>query len=260
MRRKYKHPPINEVVIGVYFKDPILAMRAEHVGLFWAMIRDEFPESAQNVPIGAEIDIPAIGEVFPLPRFWFTSKDGSYLIQVQRNAFLLNWRQAGDDYPHYEAVKASFDQWLSVFTGFCERQFGIGKLDIARCELNYVNLIGPVSPQFRTFADTEKVIPSYGPLSIGPDRPARAFSLTYDYPISSDLALMVIMQSRKNQQSGEDVLYLELRTGGELQAQTDASRNGWFERAHDAIGDAFNALTSETLQKEHWRFMTEESR
>ncbi|MBB5224513.1 uncharacterized protein (TIGR04255 family) [Amaricoccus macauensis] len=259
MRRKYKHPPVNEVVIGVYFKDPILAMRAEHVGLFWSVIKDDFPEAAQNVPIGAEIDISASGEVFPLPRFWFMSENGIYLIQVQRNAFLLNWRQGGDAYPHYEAVKASFDRWLGVFMGFCERQFGIARLDIARCELNYVNLIGPVPPLFLTFADTEKAIPSYRALSIGPDRPARAFSLTYEYPIASDLALTVIMQSRKNQQSGEDVIYLELRTGGELQAQTDASLSGWFERAHDAIGDAFNALTSETLQKEHWRFMTEES-
>lgn len=75
MRRKYKHPPINEVVIGVYFKDPILAMRAEHVGLFWSGIASEFPEVAQNVPIGGDIDISAPGEIFPMPRFWFTSNE-----------------------------------------------------------------------------------------------------------------------------------------------------------------------------------------
>lgn len=260
MRRKYKNPPVNEVVIGVYFNDPILAMRAEHVGLFWSSIASEFPEASQNVPIGGEIDISATGEIFPMPRFWFTSNDGAYLIQVQRNAFLLNWRRQDRAYPHFEDVKARFDEWFGVFGAFCKQQFGLGKLDIARCELNYVNLIGALSPQFLSFADTEKVIPSYQPLSIGADRSVRGFSLTYEYPIASDLALTVIMQSRKNQNTDEDVLYLELRTGGELQAQTDASRDGWFERAHDAIGDAFNALTSETLQKEHWRLVTEESR
>ena len=260
MRRKYRHPPVNEVVIGVYFKDPILAMRAEHVGLFWSEIESAFPEAAQNIPIGANLDIPVQGEVFPLPRFWFTSDDGTYLIQVQRNAFLLNWRKKDSAYPHYEDVKARFDEWFGGFCAFCKRQFGLGKLDIARCELNYVNLIGPLPPQFRSFADTEKVIPSYRPLSIGQDRPARAFSLAYEFAIASDLALTVNLQSRKNQQSGEDILYLELRTGGELQAQTDGSRTGWFERAHDAIGDAFNALTSEALQKEHWQFLTEDDK
>ena len=257
MRQKYKNPPVNEVVIGVYFQDPILAMRAEHVGLFWAEIASKFPEAAQNVPIG-DMDISAPGEIFPMPRFWFTSNDGAYLIQVQRNAFLLNWRKTGGVYPHYEDVKARFDEWFGVFCAFCERQFSIGKLDIARCELNYVNLIEPVPPEFQSFADTNKVIPSYRPLSIGSNKQVRGFFLTYEYLLASDLILTAIMQSRKNQQSGEDILYLELREGGELQAQTDASRAGWFERAHDAIGDAFNALTSETLQKEHWQFISEE--
>lgn len=259
MRQKYKHPPINEVVIGVYF-NPILAMRAEHVGHFWSGIKNDFPDVTQNVPIGGEgIDISVLGEVFPLPRFWFTSPDEAYLIQVQRNAFLLNWRKREGIYPHYEDVKAQFDQWFGVFSAFCEREFGLAKLEIARCELNYINLIGPLPPQFRSFADTQRVIPSYQPLSIGPDRHARGFSVFYDYLIASDLNLAINMQSRKNQQSDEDLLYLEIRAGGELQAQTDASRTGWFERAHDAIGDAFNALTSATLQKEHWQFMVEGS-
>jgi len=257
MRRKYKNPPINEVVIGVYFSDAILAMRAEHAGLFWSCIQKEFPDATQNVPIGSDIGISAPGEVFPMPRFWFTSSEGAYLIQVQRNAFILNWRKTDNAYPHYEDVKEMFDEWFGKFCNFCERQFGIGQLAIARCELNYVNLIG-ASP-LRTFADTNKVIPSFHPLSIGPDKSVRGFSLTYEYPIASDLSLTVLMQTRKNQQSGDDVLYIELRTGGELQAQTSASRTGWFERAHDAIGDAFNALTSETVQKEHWQFMSEET-
>jgi uncharacterized protein (TIGR04255 family) len=258
MRRKYKHPPVNEVVIGVYFADPILAMRAEHVGLFWSSIEGHFPEVAQHVPIGG-IDIAAPDEVFPMPRFWFTSSDGVYLIQVQRNAFILNWRKKDSIYPHYEDVKAQFDKWFGAFCDFCKRQFGIGRLGIARCELNYVNLIDRVPNRFRTFADTEKIIPSFRPLSIGPDRTVRGFALTYEYPIASDLALTIIVQSRKSLQSGEDVLYIELRTGGELQAQANASRAGWFERAHDAIGDAFNAMTSETIQKEHWQFMTDET-
>jgi uncharacterized protein (TIGR04255 family) len=256
MRRKYRNPPINEVVIGVYFADPILAMRAEHIGLFWSGIKEDFPEVKQNVPIG-NIDIPAPEEIFPLPRFWFTSRDGAYLIQVQRNAFLLNWRKKDSAYPHYEEVKTKFDEFFELFRSFCERQFGIARLGIARCELNYVNLIGP--PPLRTFADTERVIPSFQPLSIGSGRTVRGFSLTYEYPIASDLALTLIFQTRKNQQSGEDVLYLELRTGGALQAQSEDSRTVWFERAHDAIGDAFNTLTSDQVQKEHWQFMTEES-
>lgn len=253
MRRKYKNPPVNEVVIGVYFKDPILAMRAEHVGLFWSTIRRDFPLAQQSIPIG-DVDIAVEGEVFPLPRFWFMAEDEVYLLQLQRNAFLLNWRRREEAYPHYEPVKEKFDSLLTIFEKFCADQFGIGSLEIARCELNYINIIEADGAHFRSFADTQDVIPSFRPLSIAPDKPVRGFSIACEYPIASDLSLTVNVQSRKNQKTDDDVLYLELRTAGGLQAQTDNSRNGWFERAHDAIGDAFNALTSPTIQSEQWRF------
>jgi hypothetical protein len=34
-RREYKNPPINELVLGLYFDRHILPFRSEHVGLFW---------------------------------------------------------------------------------------------------------------------------------------------------------------------------------------------------------------------------------
>jgi hypothetical protein len=46
---------------------------------------------SQQPPIGSIIDGP--GEVFPLPRFWFVAKDEATLLQVQKNAFLFNWRK-----------------------------------------------------------------------------------------------------------------------------------------------------------------------
>jgi hypothetical protein len=50
---KFKFPPINELVIGVYFNTPLLGLRAEHIGLFWHGIRDAFPKVSQTGPIVA---------------------------------------------------------------------------------------------------------------------------------------------------------------------------------------------------------------
>jgi hypothetical protein len=47
-------------------------------------------------------------EQFPTPRFWFEAADGITLIQLQKNAFIFNWRKRDNDYPHFEAVKAAF--------------------------------------------------------------------------------------------------------------------------------------------------------
>jgi uncharacterized protein (TIGR04255 family) len=242
--------------MGVYFSSPILAMRAEHIGLFWAQIADVFPEVSQTIPLG-NIDVQVEGEIFPLPRFWFIAEDNVYLLQVQRNAFILNWRKQESEYPHYEQVKSTFDRYFALFGEFCEKKL-LGDLNIARCELNYINIIETSPKHFNSYMDTDRIVPSYSPLTIERDRSPRAFSLTYEYPIASDLTLTVIMQTRKTQKTNEDILYLELRTAGGLQAQTASARDGWFERAHDAIGSAFNSLTSEKMQKEHWQFVTEE--
>jgi hypothetical protein len=42
MTVKYGNPPINELVLGLYFDQPT-PMRAEYAGVFWASVRDEFP-------------------------------------------------------------------------------------------------------------------------------------------------------------------------------------------------------------------------
>jgi hypothetical protein len=46
------------------------------------------------------------GEMLPLPRFWFSNDAHPILVQVQRNAFMINWRRlpgaSPDEYPHYE--------------------------------------------------------------------------------------------------------------------------------------------------------------
>jgi hypothetical protein len=43
MRREYKNPPVNELVVGVYFAKPLLSMRAEHIGIFWKRLDKDFP-------------------------------------------------------------------------------------------------------------------------------------------------------------------------------------------------------------------------
>jgi hypothetical protein len=56
MTVKFRNPPINELVIGVYFSRELEGLRAEHVGLFWSTIRAEFPTIQQQPVI-----VPPLG-------------------------------------------------------------------------------------------------------------------------------------------------------------------------------------------------------
>ncbi len=91
----FKNPPINEVVIATYFMRLCPAFRSEHVGLFWERIGSDFLACANSLrsvsPMGIVPDIA--GEFLPMPRYWFVAEDDIYIIQVQKNAFIFNWRR-----------------------------------------------------------------------------------------------------------------------------------------------------------------------
>jgi hypothetical protein len=53
------------------------------------------------------IELTGESEIYPMPRFWLEAEDGTILMQIQKNAFLFNWRKREAQYPHYENVKAA---------------------------------------------------------------------------------------------------------------------------------------------------------
>src|SRR5271165_5623060 len=145
MSLDFERPPINEVVLGVFFA-PIPPLRAEAVGLFWARIRETFPSVVQQPIYAQEFSpipvMPQPGEFFPLPRFWFLSQDNTRLIQLQNGAFLYNWRKQNDEYPRFHRIFPEFLGHLETFQRFLKEDLEIGSLPIAIAELTYINLFG----------------------------------------------------------------------------------------------------------------------
>jgi len=168
---KFKFPPINELVIGVYFNAPLLGLRAEHIGLFWHSIRDRFPKVSQTGPIVSQGEgVPAAlmsapEEVYPLPRFWLSSADETMLVQLQRNAFLLNWRKRDQVYPHYDAVKQEFDRVYGIFAEFV-RETVQQDFAIEAVELTYINL-AQAGEYWSGVTGIAEVIPSFRTVDVG---------------------------------------------------------------------------------------------
>jgi hypothetical protein len=48
MSVKFKNPPINELVIGVYFDGEVPSLRSEHIGLFWGEVKKTSVASNSN--------------------------------------------------------------------------------------------------------------------------------------------------------------------------------------------------------------------
>jgi uncharacterized protein (TIGR04255 family) len=260
MTVKFRNPPVNEVVIGAYFTRDLHPMRAEHVGLFWSSVRPEFPTIQQQPivvsPVGAPnlmIEFGTVGEMFPLPRFWLESPNGETLIQIQRNAFLLNWRKKEGRYPHFETVKKSFDRNFALFMNFLQKELSLPEPEIQVSELTYINLIEG-KDYWRGPLDTERILPKFQlPLEDSTGISPAEFNFQVTQRFATDLSVSTSIRSGRNPQTGmQPALVLEFRGIGALGAASKVDADAWFERAHETIGNCFVTTTSPEIQERYW--------
>jgi len=260
-RIKFKNPPISELVIGVYFERDLPAFRVEHIGLFWSRIRHEFPTVSQRPIIAPPpfvagspqfMTIELSDEQFPMPRFWFEAADGITLIQVQKNAFLFNWRKLDDDYPHFETVKVAFDKYLSVFLEFLARDAKITTPNVRVAELTYINTVVP-SEYWGGLRDTSLVLPMFQlPVVHNHDDPPAEFHQTSMQRFEDMFLSTTVRSARSPKDATKPALIFELRALGVLNEAATGDVDDWFERAHDTIGACFLSMTSPDIQKRFW--------
>ena len=250
---RFRRPPISEVVIATYFK-PALELSTEHIGLYWKRIRSRFPEVRKLPPVGDLIT--DISDVFPMPRYWFTADDDASLIQIQKNAFVFNWRRRQDGmYPRYRSIKPDFDKYYALFSEFVRTEIPSAEPTIDLCELTYVNTIQQCrywqGPQ-----DTNKIIPSFSMLTLGGGRwSSDDFDCKFAFRTENENAmhLQVAARSGKTTQAPSiPILVFEIKATEQVGCIAKSEADDWFDRAHEMIMDCFLGMTDQHVQEEHW--------
>ena len=251
MRQEFENPPINELVIGVYFKPPLLRLRSEHVGAFWQKVRADYPKIEQQNPLGIPSDAP--NEIFPMPRYWLVAGNNALLVQVQRNALLVNWRRVGGTYPHFDSVKAEFDKTFANFSDFVRAEDIAERPSISTCELTYINLIQK-DEHWSGPEDISKVVPSFSLLSPGV-KGAKIEGVNYScvFRVDTDMALSVTVRSARRLEDKAETLVFEQRVSGDLDDGTKSAADDWFKRAHNVTNTCFNHMTDKHMQRNVWK-------
>lgn len=246
----FDSPPVSEVVLATYFK-PALDLRTEHVGVYWSQIKSEFPLTRQQPPVGAEMLGGA--DVFPMPRYWFIAEDGVSLIQVQKNAFMFNWRRQDEMYPTYRSIKPDFDKQYTRFVDFVRTEVP-SELTIGLCELTYVNSVRQCE-YWQGPQDTKKIIPSFSMLLDGRDRWSSAgFESNFVFRMESAMHMQVSIRSGITvQEPRVPILIFEVKASEEVANIKKSEADDWFDRAHGVIMECFLDMTSQRVQKEHWK-------
>jgi len=167
----YERPPVSEVVLSIQFASNA-QFQIVHAGLFWNLIRDQFPNVSEQVPLQPVFETfggPAIAagpiqvQTFsspPFPRFWFESEDRAYVLQLQQDRILFNWRaiSSGSVYPRYEALRERFTREVQRLAEFFEGQ-KIGSLSPNQCEVTYINSISLGEEDAGPYAHLDMITP-----------------------------------------------------------------------------------------------------
>ncbi len=256
----FDRPPINEVVIATYFDPPLADLRSQHIGIFWNEIKGDFPVVRQQIPVGAAPDI-GLDEPFPMPRYWFIARDEINLVQLQKNAFMLNWRRRGQNqYPGFQDIKLNFDGLLGKFENFLSLGIGISEVPIALCELTYIDAIEECE-YWRGPSDTGKVIRSFQIPLADSSISTSGFDCRYSYQAEEEISLSTrIWTMVRPGEPGRTALGIEMKTIKRFEGVPKTATDDWFRRAHDTMLRHFLDITSEDIQREYWGLRTEEPR
>jgi uncharacterized protein (TIGR04255 family) len=258
----YESPPLIEVALGVQL-DPMPQVRAAHLGLLWQQYYSDFPSLQELPPIDTPeeefgpvltrtITVQLMG-LQPVPRYWFLSRDGTRVIQVQSDRFVLNWRRVHPEepYPRYESLRKEFEQHYLAYLDFLNTR-GLGVATIRHAEVNYVNQIqldpnehpNGLSDVLRTWR------PEYGPEGrfLGKAEEVRLLERHLITDNQGPFARLYISA----EPALTSRLLINLTMRGRPRGTDLRSSLGFFDSARDQIVRAFTSVTTDRMHS-LWR-------
>lgn len=254
----FDDPPVVETLLDVAFT-PLPEWRIPHFGLFWQLIKNDYPHVEDQPPIslqrerfGEEANKPhTFAFEFlqqPQARCWFISNAQSHLLQLQNDRFILNWRKipSGEDYPHYDSIRPLFE---SEWNRFCEFLNGesLGIPEVQQCEIQYINHIELNSWQsFMTLVEPLAAWPGSRKGSLLPEPQDMAMTTTYLLPDNRG-RMRITLQPAIRKVDGKSVIQLVLLARGQPKSSTTADILEWFDFGRDWLLKGFASFSTEKM-------------
>ena len=149
----FANPPLKEVSFSIQF-EPIEGIHIGFLGLLWDVFRDRYPivQHADEITHTIEKfgvlprEVPQqlkFLKQLPLPRVMFFSADQQFLIQIQKDRFILNWRNFDTheyEYQRYATLKKRFLDELTIFNDFLNKN-NLSSPQYNQVEFTYTNHI-----------------------------------------------------------------------------------------------------------------------
>jgi uncharacterized protein (TIGR04255 family) len=261
---RFRKPPVSEVAVGVQFPS---ALNPVHLGLYYQRVKAEFPKVQVQPPIPPTFEtfgaapIVAFGGI-PLhaisfqPRIWFISVDDDFLIQLQSDRLVFNWRGdlLGSQYPHFEKVYAGFSKAFDQLEALAEAEGIAAAISVNQCEVTYVNPL-PTANTGVSISEPQKIFRIWsGTLGHEWQEPQEDLSLTVRYRLNDSSGqpfgrLTAVVVSSSAAPHIAPGFQLEMTARG---LPLGAGREGvasFHDQGHRAIVKTFAALTTPEMHK-----------
>lgn len=251
---KYDNPPVIETVIGVEF-EPIHSWQIPHFGLFWSLIRSEYQECSVQPPLpdqvekfGNERNVLTINlNPHPNARCWFFDKNSNWLLQIQNNRFLSNWKRNKSSYPNYQGFYDRFEGEWNKFNNFLANE-NLGKPKLLQCEVSYINHI-EVFTDFNNLTEIFPVWAGYKKESFLPNPEAVAINTVYIIPENRG-RLYIAMQPVVRHSDIKTVIQLSVTA--KLKIASNQEMKEVISVAHEWVVKGFTDFTSDKIH-ESWQ-------
>lgn len=150
----FSNPPLIEMVLGIQFSE-IQRFTTAHAGLLWSELRKDYPKITEQAALAPMFEtfggllqpsgMVQFQQIFspPTPRYWFQSAGGDFLMQLQTNKLILNWRKMDappGSYPRYHNLRLRFESEIRRVAAFLKKE-DLGAIRPNQAEANYVNHI-----------------------------------------------------------------------------------------------------------------------
>jgi len=257
----FDRPPVAETALGVVFA-PLSRWSALHFGLLWERFRSRYPRTEIKLATPAvQAAPPQAGPTgvfsfadsmdFPI-RALFIDSNGNELIQVQRNAFIRNWRQTEQttEYQHYDNVRPRFERDWKAFSEFLSDE-NLGSIDVVQCEVTYINHLVR-GQDWETFEDVSKVFRVWSGGNVGTLKASQmaSFMVAYDLPKSLGRLQVVVQPGIRKTDSKEIIqfgLTATLKSDGSGLPEILAA----LDSGHVAVVTGFRDFTTAEMHS-HW--------
>lgn len=207
----FERPPVAETALGVVFA-PISKWSVLHFGLFWENVRNIYPVT-EIKPATGQLEVRFFPhESLDLPiRALFVDESGNQLLQVQRNAFIRNWRQTEQttQYEHYENVRPLFERDWGIFSKFLTDEH-LGEAEVVQCEVTYINHLVR-GKEWENFEDVSHVFRAWSGGNVGSLRASQMVSFTTAYDLPNNAGrLQVVVQPGIRKADSKEIIQFAL--------------------------------------------------